>query len=353
MLQILQSPMGAALIPQMHQRENLIMDRGNADLQEVISRTGIAQDENRRAADMHPLRLQGTRLDNEGKELGNADARFKGQVRDTLGVDHAVRKEQNAATLDDLKIAEAGMKNFSTIAGIIDGSPDAPGARRALAIEMVGKYKLPSSMIDTLSQMPEEQIGPTFRAMAENAAKFTRQAYIADQANATRRDIAQQKNLTDIEIAKIRADAQRDAARMVAEAKKRSGGNPREEKYSMEQLYSKWRMIESDPNASEEMRAYAGMVAQRVYEDIQGKPATAGAVGTTLQDQGPGKSPKLGTAPRNPPRPTAPLPSPPLPASQNPTAPTKANAAKLPQAQPVPGIMSAEDYLNKYNPQKR
>lgn len=336
LLNILNSPIGGALLPTMAAREGMVMDQSRATLADTLARTGIAQDENRRANEMQPGRLQGQSLENIGKDLSNQDAKFKGSVRDTLGVDHYVQEAQNKLTADDLRIAEAGVKNFSTIAGVISGAPDAPGARRAMAIEMIGKYKLPTSMIDTINKMEESQIGPAFEKMAENAARLSRQNFMQDRKLENNLDMQGLKNLGAADVARINAQARVDAARIVAAAKRAAGGDTKAEKLNMEQYYVRARQNEQNAQ-NPEQKAYWAAVAEQVYKDIQNKPAAAGAVGTTLIPQGPGKSPVLGPAPKVQPQPTAPLPERPagvpLPASQNPTAPTVANAQTRAAAQ--------------------
>ncbi len=348
LLNILQSPMGAALLPTLANRESMVMDQSRATLADTVARTGIAQDENRRANEMQPGRVKGLDLENIGRNLTNKDAQFKEQVRDRLGVDFAVNQEKNKATIDDLKIAEAGHKNFSTIAAMVSQAPDAPGARRQIATQLIQQYRLPPAMADVVSKMEEGQIGPAFEQMARKAAEFTRQAYVADVGAASRRDVAQIKSLSSAEVARIRADAQRDVARIVAETKRRAGGNPKAEKLSMEQLYSRLRQQEMSADTEEKREYYAAAAAQ-VYSDIQGKPAAAGAQGTALIPPAPGsgRGPTLGTQPKVEPRPTAPMPPRPagLPASQNPTAPTVANAQAKAAAQ------SSGNTRYKFNPQ--
>lgn len=348
LLNILQSPMGAALLPTLANRESMVMDQSRATLADTVARTGIAQDENRRANEMQPGRLKGLDLENIGRDFSNQDAQFKKQVRDRLGEDFAVNQEKNKATIDDLKIAEAGHKNFSTIAAMVSESPDAPGARRQIATQLIQQYRLPPAMADVVSKMKEEKIGPAFEQIARKAAEFTRQAYVADVGAASRRDVAQIKSLSSAEVARIRADAQRDVARIVAETKRRAGGNPKAEKLSMEQLYSRLRQQEMSADTEEKREYYAAAAAQ-VYSDIQGKPAAAGAQGTALIPPAPGsgRGPTLGTQPKVEPRPTAPMPPRPagLPASQNPTAPTVANAQARAAAQ------SSGNTRYKFNPQ--
>ena len=348
LLNIMQSPMGAALLPTLANREAMVMGQSRATLQDTLARTGIAQDENRRANEMQPGRVKGLDLENIGRDLSNQDAQFKGQVRDKLGIDFAVNEQKNKATLDDLKIAEAGHKNFSTIAAMVSQAPDAPGARRQIATQLIQQYKLPPAMVDVVSKMDEGQIGPSFEQMARKAAEFTRQAYVADSTNASRERVAEARNLSAERIAQIKAQAQRDVARMIAATKQRAGGNAREEKYSMEQLYSRYREAEMNAQTPEQKEYYAAAAAQ-VYSDIQGKPAAAGAQGTALIPPAPGsgRGPTLGTQPKVEPRPTAPMPPRPagLPASQNPTAPTVANAQAKAAAQ------SSGNTRYKFNPQ--
>ena len=347
LLNILQSPMGAALLPTLANRESMVMDQSRATLADTLARTGIAQDENKRANEMQPGRVKGLDLENISKNLSNQDLKFKGQVRDSLGVDFAVKQEQNKATVDDLKIAEAGHKNFSTIAAMVSQAPDAPGARRQIATQLIQQYRLPPAMADVVSKMEEGQIGPAFEQMARKAAEFTRQAYVADSTNASRERMADKKNLTSVQVAEIRAKAQRDVAQIMAEAKRRAGGDSKQEKLNMEQLYSRLRQQEMSASTEEEKEYYAH-AARRVYDDIQGKPAGAGAVGTGLiPPTQPGRGPTLGPVPKVQPRPSEPMPPRPagLPASQNPTAPTVANAQRKAAAQ------SSGNTRYKFNPQ--
>lgn len=334
LLNVLQSPMGAAMLPQLAQQNGLAMDQGRASLADTIARTGIAQDSNRRSNEMHPLEMDSRRVTNEGQVLRNKDNQFDLGVKETLGQDHYVKAAQNKLSADDMKIAEAGMKQFSSIAGIIDQLPkdSAPGMRRQVAGDLLKQYRLPPSMIDMVNKMPEEQLSETFRGMAEQAGKLSRQYLQADRAADAKETVGAGNNATSIRVAEINAKAKTDAAALIAAAK-RSASSTKPLQQSMEQLYSMARRNEISAQSPDEKAYWAGVAAE-VAADMQNKPAAAGATAPTIVTRD-GK-PRIEQAPKVQPRPVGELPARPAGMPAPNMAPTKENAARLPQNQPQP-----------------
>ncbi len=233
MLQILQSPMGAALLPQMHARENLVMDRGNADLQAVITRTANDADENRRRNEMQPHDIAakqatttGVGLDNTRKsnDLGVFDARggVAGAAKRANETDEYEQKKR------DFEIFDKGLKGFRDTAGLVKVAPI--GQKRAVAVDTMKRSGMPDSVIQAISQLPEEQIdaelAKAVAQMNENAPKFAIQGLKEDRADGRtaatiqgRLDNTALKGQIDTQIAQLKAAA----VKMRASA----GSNPR------------------------------------------------------------------------------------------------------------------------------
>lgn len=230
LLKILESPMGAGLLPMVHSRENLMMDQNKASLQDTIARTQLAQQEEMRKQQMHPLQMERETAATRGQVLTNQDNEFKGGVRDALGQGHYVAAERGKVTANDVRIASEASRLFTNAAGTISAMPKmAPGMMRAEAIRIL-KANKQDALIPTVEQMPEEMIGPTLKQMAEATAGLSRQAFVENikQEGATARTtatnenrliIAGDKNRTIENIARIRAEVQKSVA-----AARASGG---------------------------------------------------------------------------------------------------------------------------------
>ncbi len=232
MLQILQSPMGAALIPTLHDRENMVMDQSRATLADTISRTGINQDENARKAQMHPLEMDAKRVGTEGQVLQNDVRRFDANVKEIRG--GAAGEAFRADEKDDARKFLEGSKNIGMVAArlqIPEGAVMAPGQRRAMAERELRSAGL-ERMIPDLPE-DENQIGPQLKGVAEHLAKFSRQYVTSemqatarsgdvDDTNASRERIALRRDKVMQDIAKMKAEAA--AAKAAAGGKKGKGG---------------------------------------------------------------------------------------------------------------------------------
>lgn len=343
LLQILQAPAGAALLPMLNDRERMVMDQSNANLQDTLSRTGINQDENRRANERQPLTLAQLQAQTEGQTLQNQGTRFDQGVKTGLGQDFYVDQAKQGAAKSDAAILAEGAKNAPAIAAAVRA---AGPAAKTTAMEMLKRFKFPQALIDQVEQEQDpQQVIKNMDAFAESIAKMSRQYIQQDAQLGSKERIATARNLTDVQIANIRAKAQQDVAAFKAKLKSSGGTKPVKE--SMENLYTDLRRKEMSAGTDEEKEYYAAAAAE-VAKDMQNKPAAAGANVPSIVT-GPDGRPTIGQVPRVTGRPVAPMPPRPsgLPATQNPTAPTNANAARLPQNQPARRVMSAEEYLNQ------
>lgn len=217
MLQVLQTPAGATLVPTMMEREQLVQDRSRADLGQVLQQTENLRDSNRRTNETHPLTLEGLRLGNEEKGLGNASKRFDNQVRDTLGTDFYVQEKKDAALDNDFTRFERGVKQFRDLAGMASSMP--PGMRQKAAAMLLQRSGMPD-LAAQVGQIPDEQI-PEFlngavKRMNENALKYV----TTDMTTTTSRQNTIDNNKTRLSLGELKAVTQSNIARMMAEAKR-------------------------------------------------------------------------------------------------------------------------------------
>lgn len=180
MLQILQSPMGAALIPQMNARENAIMDRSAADLQAVITRTASEADQNRRANEMQPYDIAQKKVTTAGVGLDNS---HKQNVLDEYGLRGGAQGAATRADKDradeqkkrDFEIYKKGLDTFRDAGSIVGMAP--VGSKRQTAIDLFKRAQMPDSVISAIQNMPEERIDAeiqaTIKRMNEAAPKFS------------------------------------------------------------------------------------------------------------------------------------------------------------------------------------
>ena len=217
MLQILQSPMGAALIPTMQSRENVVMDQSRATLADTISRTGINQDENARKAQMHPLDMASRQAETQGRQILNDKGTFDASVREIRGgaAGAAFRAEDD----EEFKRVQESGKQLATVAAQLQvpkGAVVAPGQLRTNA-EAVLKANRLEHLIPTLPQ-DETQIAPAMAAMAEHVAKFSRQFITQEAAIAGRAADTAVRTKSAEEVARIRIKGMAEIARIKAEA---------------------------------------------------------------------------------------------------------------------------------------
>lgn len=191
MLQILQSPMGAALIPQMNARENAIMDRSAADLQAVITRTASEADQNRRANEMQPYDIAQKKVTTAGVGLDNSR---KQNVLDEYGLSGGAQGAATRADEDradeqkkrDFEIYKKGLDTFRDAGSIVGMAP--VGSKRQTAIDLFKRAQMPDSVISAIQNMPEERIDAeiqaTIKRMNEAAPRFSIADLKEDNANA-------------------------------------------------------------------------------------------------------------------------------------------------------------------------
>lgn len=207
LLQIMQSPMGAALLPTMMNRENMVMDQSRATLQDTLARTQIAQNQDQRQAQMHPLDMESKRMGTEGQSLLNRGREFDLGVKEGLGQEHFQNKARQEMTERDQMIIERSGKQFREVAGVVKNLPEGPaGYRKAEAARLLNSVGL-GRMVPSLQHIPDEKIGETLDAMAESMASMSEKAYLQSLKNIGARDTAN-----------IRAEGGRDVARIRANA---------------------------------------------------------------------------------------------------------------------------------------
>lgn len=191
MLQILQSPMGAALIPQMNARENAIMDRSAADLQAVITRTASEADQNRRANEMQPYDIAqkkvttaGVRLDNSHKQNVLDEYSLRGGAQGAATRTNDDRADEQKKR--DFDIYKKGLDTFRDAGSIVGMAP--VGSKRQAAIDLFKRAQMPDSVIAAIQNMPEERIDAeiqaTIKRMNEAAPRFSIADLKEDNANA-------------------------------------------------------------------------------------------------------------------------------------------------------------------------
>ena len=234
MLKILQSPMGAALIPQMHQRENMVMDTAQAGLQETLGRTANAADQNRRANEMHPLEMdskgvstQGQRLVNQGRQNDLTEYESRGGPAGA-----AVRADEE----DDYKKLKRTFDVVGPAAEYIKRVPI--GQKRNAAAEIFSRGGLPKSVLDALQNLPEEQVDAEVDALAKGVMNALPKVAMANTAADAKRDVAginaaarryvsDNSRDTALRVAQLKAEIERAklAAKKAAGDKKGGGGN--------------------------------------------------------------------------------------------------------------------------------
>jgi len=213
--------MGAALIPQMHQRENMVMDTAQAGLQETLGRTANAADQNRRLNEMQPYDIaqkkattEGDTLNNRAKnnDLGVFDAR--GGVAGAAKRDD--KKDEYEQKKRDFEIFNNGLKGFRDTAGLVKVA--SIGGKRAVAVETMTRIGMPERVIAAIQNLPEEQIDAKLQEaidqMNQNAPKFAIQGLKEEGANTRaatavqgRLDNTALKGQIDLQIAQIKAAA--------------------------------------------------------------------------------------------------------------------------------------------------
>lgn len=356
LLKIMQTPGGATLLPMVHERNNLMMDQGRASLQDTMTRTQVARDENARASQMQPYKLQEIMGQNQGRTLTNDDLAFKKQVRDKLGVDFYAKNEQDKTEKDDLGLIKQGLDNFPSLAAVIENAPAAPGARRQMAIEGLKSLRMPPAVIEAFQNAPEDQIAPTMRQIARQIAENSRQYITSSATNASRETIAAGRNLTSEKIAQIQAQVKLDVARIKAQVEAfKAGSGGKERPLNLDQLAARYFQL-AEQSQSEEERAYNYAMAREVSALARDRTASSTQTAPSIV-------PKPGGGMTIEPRPKAPRAVepgiPPKPSASS-MFPSKENSERLPQ-QPKPNSpassstprMSIEDYLNKFdNPKK-
>lgn len=340
LLKVLESPMGAAMLPQLAQQQGMAMDQGRAALADTIARTGIAQDGNRRSNEMHPLEMDSRRTQTAGQELENQGRQFTQGVKDKLGQDHFVKEAQLKLSADQQKQAQDLQKGFAGTAAIVKGLPadSPPGLRRQAAVEAAKRMQLDPAVIDSISKWPEETIGPRLYEMAEDMAKLSRQAVqenIKQDGALSREFMRGEYGLRRQEVAN---DGKLKAAAIAAAARIKSAGgkDPKNFKtFEEASVYYSGLAFRLPPGPQ---RDDAEIAATYYANQVDTKPPTSGATQSTIGNVN-GK-PAIVQQSKNLPPPGLPKTSAPLP-DRNPAqnaAPTKENAAKIPQpaAQPKP-----------------
>ena len=213
-----------------NERNNLMMDQGRATLADTVARTQIAQNEDTRAADKHPLTLEQLRLGNTATDLGNQKKQFDLGVDQALGTDFYVGKAKGDEEDKDFKKFKDSLSAVRDLGAMVSQAPK--GQRKAAAKSLFDRARLPqmSQIIDTL----EEDDLPAFfdglsKKMNEMAPKYAIEGLrqsgqterntdsiesrerIAAEANASRERIAQLRAATSQLVAKARASKDPDA----------------------------------------------------------------------------------------------------------------------------------------------
>lgn len=230
MLQVLQSPMGAALIPTMWDREKLVQDRSKADLASVVARTAIEQQRDQRDQQMHPLAMEARRTATEGQALANEGTQFDLGVKQRLGPEFYEQNARTKASSDELEKLSKASRNFATIAAQLqrpEGTVEAPGAVRQRAVDLARQYQLPH-LIPQIEQFPDEaQIPKLFDTMARAVSTYSTQYVSAERAAEGRLRTTELTNRSREEVARIQAQARQVAAKIRQAAAASSGSSKR------------------------------------------------------------------------------------------------------------------------------
>lgn len=332
MLQILNSPLGASLIPQLQQRENMVMDQSQADLASTVARTGVVQDENRRANEMQPYKLDQLKVGNEQTGLENETKRFDQGVKNLNGQEFYAKKDRDAESGKRIREAAESSRNLGMAASAVrelDGIPlGAPGERRAQVKKILTDNGLETlhPLVDHIQD--ETKIGAALMNVAKGAAEVSRQ-YMQEGLKVQGANERAGINAMSAErVALIRERASRYAADLRARA---SVGKDGKQKDPLLEQLAGIEIRKALAAETDEQRMFHEEAANKIMEFKRRGTASSTAVTNTIAPDGQGGV-KFTPAPRNP-SPEAPVtlpPKPGLPATQNPTAPTKANAEKLP-----------------------
>lgn len=234
-------------------------------LQQLIE--GMKQDQAQSAA-MNPLRVQELQQKNRGTGLANDLT--QATQDSTIGATNAGNSLKISS--DNVKQAQQAASMFSSWAGILDATPDEPGARPAKMMELLKSANMdPNSpqvapLLKVFSQTPSAKLPQTLRTIGDDLVHHSA-AYM--QAN----DVENTRAAAVTQSATTHANATVQAATISADAKRDVQGLKNSQKDGLNQLVAAknfqgaatmaeaFALSETDPDRKQALHAFAARMA--------------------------------------------------------------------------------------------